>query len=379
MTQLRGMTWDHRRAIDPLVGTLRAFVARRPDVAIGWDARPLSGFEFTPIEDLARTHDLIILDHPFMGSVAANGALVPLDGLGLRNADFIGPSLASYRMGGHLWAVPVDAAAQVAVSRPDLMDRVGAGAPRDWQGALGLGARLAASGLRLAIGLRGVHALMTLFSLMAGAGRPWAASADGDLDRDGVAESLDRIASLLAFCPPEVLYWNSIELHDAMAARDDLAFCPAVYGYYTYAEADRAHPLVFHDFAGPSGAAGSTIGGTGLALSARCRAPDVALAYLRFAAEAATQRAFALHHGQPAHADLWRDGATDARFGGAFAATFATLERSWMRPRHAGYLEFQEVGGDLVEAHLRGMIDRRSLFDRLSDAWRESFRKDGRD
>jgi hypothetical protein len=44
-----------------------------------------------------------------------------------------------------------------------------------------------------------------------------------------------------------------------------------------------------------------------------------------------------------------------------------------VRPRHAGYLGFQELGGDLVEALLRGTIDGRMLCDRLSDAWRESF------
>lgn len=379
MIHLRGMTWGHRRAIDPLVNTLPAFFSRHPEISIGWDARPLSGFEFTPIEALARTHDLIILDHPFMGSVAASGALVPLDGLVLADADFIGPSLASYRMGGHLWAVPVDAATQVAVSRPDLLVSARAEAPRDWQGTLDLGARVAARGLRLAIGLRGVHALMTLFSLMAGAGRPWEASPDGDIDRDAVLEAAGQINALLSYCPPEALDWNSIELHDAMATRDDLVFCPAVYGYYTYAEADQRRPLSFHDFAGPAGRAGSTIGGTGLALSARCTEPDAALAYLRFAAELATQRGFALHHGQPAHAAIWRDSAIDAGFGGAFGATAATFGPAWVRPRHAGYLGFQEVGGDLVEAHLRGTIDGPMLCDRLSDAWRASFLRKARD
>jgi multiple sugar transport system substrate-binding protein len=373
MIRLRGMTWGHRRAIDPLVKTLPMFLARHPDIAIGWDARPLAGFEFTPIEVLARSHDLIILDHPFMGSVAASGALVPLDGLELADCEFIGPSLASYQMGGHLWAVPVDAATQVAVSRPDLLASARAEAPRDWQGALDLGARVAAHGLKLAIGLRGVHALMTVFSLMAGAGRPWAASPDGDIDRDAVMAAAGQIRALMAYCPPEVLDWNSIELHDAMAARDDLLFCPAVYGFYTYAEADQRRPLSFHDFAGPAGPAGSTIGGTGLALSAHCTEPGAALAYLRFAAELATQRGFAHHHGQPAHAAIWRDSAINADFGGAFGATVATLGHAWVRPRHAGYLGFQELGGDLVEAHLRGTIDGRMLCDRISDAWLESF------
>jgi hypothetical protein len=45
--ELRGMTWRHRRAVDPLMGTLDGFRARHPGMDIAWDARPLSGFEFS--------------------------------------------------------------------------------------------------------------------------------------------------------------------------------------------------------------------------------------------------------------------------------------------------------------------------------------------
>jgi multiple sugar transport system substrate-binding protein len=58
---LRGMTWDHRRAIDPLVSTMPGFRARRSDVDIFWTARPLHGFEFDPVQELAQQFDLIVL------------------------------------------------------------------------------------------------------------------------------------------------------------------------------------------------------------------------------------------------------------------------------------------------------------------------------
>ena len=76
---LRGMTWDHRRAIDPLVSTMPGFRARRSDVDIFWTARPLHGFEFDPVQELAQQFDLIVLDHPFVGDIAATGCLEPLD------------------------------------------------------------------------------------------------------------------------------------------------------------------------------------------------------------------------------------------------------------------------------------------------------------
>src|SRR5262245_36268709 len=119
---LRGMTWEHRRAIDPLIGTLPAFRQQRPDIAVEWASRLLQCFEFTPVEALARQYDLVILDHPFAGDIASKGYLRPLDELVDARLDtaFVGPSLASYRYEGKLWALPVDAACQVGVVRPDL-------------------------------------------------------------------------------------------------------------------------------------------------------------------------------------------------------------------------------------------------------------------
>ncbi len=340
-----------------------------------WQARPLHGFEFTPVDELARSHDLIILDHPFAGTIAATGCLLPLDDLapGLAEA-FVGPSLRSYFHSDHLWALPVDAACQVAVSRPDLMAAMGAEVPRNWENMLALGERARAGGRYLAIGLRGVHSLMTLFTLCANLGHPFEdRPSDADpVDRATFAEALELMRRLLALAPPACLDWNSIELHEAMAERDDLVFCPAVYCYATYAEGDRARPLRFHDLPGPTGHQGSTIGGTGLGISVHCSHPEAALDYARHLALESTQLAFARHHGQPAHAGCWQDPDIDSRFTGAFAATRRTIEAAWVRPRYHGYLRFQAEGGDMVEAHLRGAMTETALYYALCRSWRSS-------
>lgn len=365
--KLRGMTWDHRRAIDPLLAAQHEFGKRHPGIEIDWHTRPLSGFEFTPVDVLAQTYDLIVLDHPFMGRVAQSRCLLPLKThLPLHDGDFVGPSLATYRMASEIWAVPVDAACQVAVSRPDLMARIGASAPRDWQQLLALGSMARRHGLWLGIGLKGVHSLMTFFTLMANLGTPCATDPLQPLFNAGEArEALGLMRALLEYCPPKALDWNSIALHDQMMARGDLVFCPAVYCYATYAEADHAHPLRFHDFPGPAGPRGSTIGGTGLGVSASCAHPDAALAYAAFAASPETQLLFARHHGQPASRAAWQDETVNARFGGCYRDTRATMDQCWIRPRYDGYLAFQEAGGDLIESHLRGEMGEADLLDRL--------------
>jgi multiple sugar transport system substrate-binding protein len=107
--------------------------------------------------------------------------------------------------------------------------------------------------------------------------------------------------------------------------------------------------------------------------SAHCPHPEAAFAYARFLARPDTQRAFAAHHGQPAHVSAWEDREIDQRFGGSFAATRRTIEAAWIRPRHDGYLRFQAEAGNLIEAHLRGDIGEGSLYEALCRGFRASF------
>lgn len=376
LIRLKGITWQSRRALDPLTASLPAFRAANPGIDIEWTARTLAGFEFEPVEQLAQRYDLIILDHPFMGDAAQKGYLLGLEeGLTGNDSDFVGPSLDTYRIDGRVYAVPVDAACQVAVFRPDLMQRLGETPPSTWLEVLKLGEKARHCGLSLAIGLSGVHSLMTFFTLMAGLGKPCGTSPGEPLcDRWAAAEALSIMRSLVAFCPPQVLDWNSIKLHEMMVAEDLFAYCPAVYCYATYAEADQRRPLRFANLPGHADRSprGSTIGGTGLAISAHCPAPDAARAYARFAASASAQLDFARHHGQPARVEAFTDTTIDQTFGGCFAATRATLETSWIRPRYAGYLGFQEHGGQLIEHHLRGELGELALLARLQEAFAAS-------
>lgn len=374
MPVLRGITWDHRRAVDPLTATLPAFRRQHPEVEVVWQARSLHGFEFAPVPELARDFDLIILDHPFCGAIAQSKCLVPLDDLlhGL-DAAFVGPSLASYRYDGHVWALPIDAACQVAVSRPDLMAELDQPIPRTWENMFALAETASRRGMKLAVAFKGVHSLMTFFTLCANLGAPCATeTTEPFVDRQVAREALAAMRQLAALCPAEALDWNSIALHDAMVARDDLLYCPAVYCYATYAEAGVRRPLRFHDLPGLGSAdpRGSTIGGTALGVSAHCADPDAALAYARFLLEPRTQAEFARHHGQPARSDAWDTPEIDLRFGHCFSATRKTMEACWIRPRYDGYLAFQASGGDLVESHLRGDLGESTLLDSLVDLHR---------
>lgn len=78
MTALKGMTWSHPRGYDPMVAC-SALWNEKTGVSIEWDKRSLQGFESFPVEELARAYDLIVIDHPHVGQITAEGCLAPLD------------------------------------------------------------------------------------------------------------------------------------------------------------------------------------------------------------------------------------------------------------------------------------------------------------
>ena len=136
MIHLRGVTWKHTRGLAPMAATAACFCESHPDVSIEWEARSLSDFGEAPVENLATQYDLVVLDHPYMGALAEAKCFLPLDKhltadqLHDFAADSTGPSYRTYQMNGHQWALAIDAAAQVAGWRADLLEREGLAARR---------------------------------------------------------------------------------------------------------------------------------------------------------------------------------------------------------------------------------------------------------
>jgi multiple sugar transport system substrate-binding protein len=376
MIELKVLGWGHRRATDPLKSAISSFREKRPDVAIELDVRPLSDFEHQGIDSVARLYDMVVYDHPFSGDIASGRVFLPLDEhlpelLNERaGARYVGATLSSYRYAGTVWGAPVDAATQHALVRKDLLDSAGEPVPASWQETIKLGARLQLLGLKLGMAVETPHALLVVAALMANRGKPWSTDPDAPLhiDRTAFEEAFGQLRQLLAFCPAEALAWNSIDLHEAMVARDDVAYCPCVYGYATYGEADMRTPLAFANFAGTTDPyhAGSAIGGTALGVSRYSRAPEAALAFAAHMIDDQVQeREIPEHHGQPALLSAWERPDNDRRFNGFYSAVRASMDTVWIRPRLPGYSEFQRDAGDAVAAALRGTMDERTAIDRV--------------
>ena len=68
MQILKGITWNHTRGYAPLAVTAKVYNDFHPDVEIEWAIRSLWSFGEEGLDELARRYDLLLVDHPFMGS-----------------------------------------------------------------------------------------------------------------------------------------------------------------------------------------------------------------------------------------------------------------------------------------------------------------------
>ncbi|MET0725120.1 MAG: hypothetical protein ABWY36_02135 [Leifsonia sp.] len=370
MARYRGLTWDHPRGRDALEAAAALTLNAAGEQLIEWDVHPLEGFESSPIDELASRYDVIVLDHPHLGDALAADALRPLDtvfdtALLSSLADgCVGPSYRSYLAHGRPYALPLDAATQVAVHLSEALER----APETWADVAGL-----AREQPVALSLAGPHAFLSFCSLAVALGdEPSTTPGDGLLARETGRRALEILADIASRVPAGTAELNPIGLLDRMRSERDIAYIPLVYGYVTAATGPGALRFTDAPSTVPGGRIGSTIGGTGIALTRRSE-PDAALvAHLAALLTPTTQARFIPENaGQPSLASAWDDDAVNAGATDFYRGTRRTIDASWVRPRVAGYVPFQaEASAILGNAMLsgRGFDDALARVDALFDA-----------
>ncbi|OAM88103.1 extracellular solute-binding protein [Termitidicoccus mucosus] len=384
MTRLSGITWNHTRGYTPLVACAQRFAELHPGVEISWTRRSLLEFGEMPVEWLVDRFDLLVIDHPFIGAAARSKLFLPLDERvpsGIRaewQDESVGKSGGSYAWEDRVWAAPVDAACPVAVWRPDLLARASAEPPRDWEGMMAL----AAKGLVLIPGVP-TDAIHHFYMLCHALGTEPCACGDGEVAPAAVMRAaLEELARLYAAVPEACRTMNPIAVHEALAAVEaTAAYCPFAFGYSNYSRPGYAArrlraglpPAWKADGGGPARPLVTTLGGTGLAVSARSAHADWAARFAGFVSSGETQGGLYWQAGgQPAHRQAWRDGAINAATDDFFAATLPALDRAWLRPRFPGYLHFQDNAAPVVHAAACGETEVSFGIERLNTLWREA-------
>jgi multiple sugar transport system substrate-binding protein len=373
---LKGMTWNHPRGYDPMVACSRRWF-NETGVKVEWEKRSLQDFETFPVEELAKQFDLIVIDHPHVGQITHEKCLLPLDIAGRESernalaAASVGQSYPSYAWQGRQWAFPIDAATQVQAWRPDLQ----AAPPANWAEML----ELAQAG-RVFIPLRPPHSLMSFYTLCGNLGRPCAVEGPGDLvDLETGAQVFEMLREIADLVGPACFEMDPIAVLERMATPGTTAVvAPLIYGYVSYSVTGfRPCPIRFGDIppVGKSGPVGSALGGTGIAVSAFSKNPDAAIDFAYWIASGDVQKGdYATAGGQPGHAQAWEDAAINLATTAFYQATRATLDAAWVRPRHDGYMGFQQAASDRLN---QGLLQRQSAKVVVADINRlfvESFR-----
>ncbi|SDA61559.1 multiple sugar transport system substrate-binding protein [Mesorhizobium qingshengii] len=374
MSTLKGMTWSHPRGYDPMVACSSLW-RQRTGVSIEWDKRSLQDFESFPVEELARAYDLIVIDHPHVGQITAERCLEPLDVVA-REAEratlasgSVGQSYPSYNWQGRQWAFPIDAASQVQAWRPDALDAP----PPRWSDVLDL----ARQG-HVLLPLRPPHVLMVFYTLAGNLGHPCATDPSRDLvDIETGSEVFETMCEIAALVDPACFEMDPIAVSERMAESGSRFVCaPLIYGYVSYAVTGfRAIRLAFADIPviGASGPVGSALGGTGIAVSAFSKAKEAAIDFAYWVASGDVQRsAYAAAGGQPGHEAAWEDQAVNAATGNFYRDTRATLEGAWVRPRHDGYMVFQQAASDRILSGMTSRHQSRQVVADLNRLFRES-------
>ncbi len=230
--QLRGSTWDDPRGYEPMVATAAAFQRDHPHVEIRWEKRTLHEFGHAAADELARNFDLVVLDHPRVGFIAATHCYLPLDKyipaatLAELARHSAGPSHRSYQWDGHQWVLAIDAATPSASYRPDLLKNI----PRTWADVLAVGRHG-----RLACPLGAVDAITVFLSLADNLGAQPFASRERVVDHAAGQRVLAVMQELVALCVPDTFELTPVSMMDRMSRTDEIIYCPLAYSYSNYA------------------------------------------------------------------------------------------------------------------------------------------------
>jgi len=340
-----------------MVATAQRFAELHPGVEIEWDARSLQEFADSSVSQLAQQYDLMVIDHPSCGQAVEERVLLPLnewipeDFLAMQAAASVGRSHTSYEYDRRQWALAIDAAAPVSGWRPDLLKRAGAAVPRTWSELLGLARR----GL-VTFPAKAIDSLMHFYMFCDGLGEAPFFDDDVLVSEEIGIRALKMLRELFSLCDSQCLLRNPIASWELLSASDTVAYCPFAYGYSNYSRSGySAHlletgDLVTTDDGHPFR---STLGGAGLAISARCQHKTIATKYAEFVASPQCQSALYFDSGgQPGNRTAWVDDEVNRRCNNFFKSTLPTLDRAYLRPRFFGYLEFQERAAAAVHRYL---------------------------
>ena len=373
---LKGITWDHSRGFTSIVAVSQRFHELNPNIEISWEKRSLQAFADESISELAKRFDLLIIDHPWTGFAARTGVILPLD-IHLPNGfladqieNAVGKSHESYSYNNKQWALAIDAATPVAASRPDMLAEL----PQDWSDLM----NLAKNGL---VAIPGIpqDTLMSFYMVCSTLGENVCTTKDYVISNEIGLQALEMLRELGIYIHEDCYKMNPIKVYEAMTLTDRFSYSPFAYGYSNYSRKGYARKILkFHDMVTINGnKLITTLGGTGLGVSANSQHISEATRFAVFSASPEIQKTiFFDNGGQPGHRSAWLD--THCNFNSVeyFKDTLPALDRAFLRPRYHGHMFFQDNAGEPIRQFMMKGGDAKKVLKQLNNLYKKSLTRE---
>jgi multiple sugar transport system substrate-binding protein len=376
---LNGITWGHSRGITPLLAVSQRYSELHPEVEIRWKKRSLQEFADFPIEKLTEEYDLLIIDHPWVGCADATRCVLPLNEY-LTNEylqdqlnNSVGYSHQSYNYNNHQWALAIDAATPAASYRKDLFEKNNTPLPQTWDDVLAL-----AKQGKVAVPAIPIDLLMNFYSFcIANDATPFANEQE-IIDAETGIKAINMMKQLYGVVGCKMFLLNPIGVAELMSSTDDYWYCPFAYGYSNYSRVGYAkHVLHYADVVTVNGQKlKTTIGGTGLAVSAISQHKKEAIDFAAMVVSGECQRTMYVQHGgQPGHLSAWKDAAANDLTNDFFTQVLPVMENGYVRPRYNGYLHFQDYAGKPLHDCLMHDGDPKIALEEMNTIYQQSITK----
>jgi multiple sugar transport system substrate-binding protein len=373
---LNGITWGHSRGITPLLAASQRYEELHTGVEIKWKKRTLQEFADFPIEKLTTQYDLLIIDHPWVGCAAATKCVLPLDEylskeyLEDQLMNSVGYSHLSYNYKNSQWALAIDAATPAASYRKDLFEKNKIAIPQTWEDVLAL-----AKAGKVAVPAIPIDLLMNFYSFCIAHGKEPFQDLDEVIDVQTGVQTIGTMKEFYSLVDKKMFGYNPIAVAEMMSKADDYWYCPFAYCYSNYSRKGYAKNLLHYaDVVSFSGNKfRTTIGGTGLAVSAFSKHKKIALDFTSWIVSGDLQTTFYMQHGgQPGYRSAWTDGEANQLTHDFFKNILPIMDNGYVRPRYNGYLDFQDQAGTPLQKCLVEDGDPVKALNEMNKLYRQS-------
>ena len=174
-----------------------------------------------------------------------------------------------------------------------------------------------------------------------------------------------------------VFTMDPIRTAEILSETKDFFYSPYTYGFSNYSRAGyRKNLLTYGNVIDLSnkGPHGTHLGGTGIAISNTSKQKELALEYSYWIAGSDCQQTiFYSNGGQPGNSDAWENNIINLETNNFFKNTRLTLNQAWVRPRHNGYMKFQDESGNIINEYLQSNVSEVQVIEKLKLMYAESF------